>query len=206
MGILFSLICLLALAASINAHPTSPRFVVPKDTAATGPIPRLIVYVQTFHVNGDSNTPLSLLPLQDAGTTHVIFAMTHLNDDPGDIHLNDNPYNASIFDQAWSDARQLQAAGIKVLATMGGAGDGSYSHLADNVRPASTISITFSEVDFAYYRDLLYSLTPIMTLFETSSSNIISMASTLILRSRLTCLRRCSSSTPSTMIWDLISS
>ncbi|KAH8812388.1 glycoside hydrolase family 18 protein, partial [Xylogone sp. PMI_703] len=126
MGILSSLTSLLALTAAIDARS------VTKDVAVTGPTPRLIVYVQTFHVNGDQNTPLSLLPLIDAGITHVIFAMTHLNDAPGDIHLNDNPYNASIFDQAWSDAKQLQAAGVKVLATMGGAGDGSYSHLASN--------------------------------------------------------------------------
>jgi hypothetical protein len=137
MAIFSTLVSLLALAAGIGAL-SAPRSIVTKDVAVTGPTPRLIVYVQTFHVNGNSNTtPLSLLPLKDdnTGITHVIFAMTHLNSAPGDIHLNDNPYNASIFDQAWSDAKQLQAAGIKVMATMGGAGDGSYNNLASNVSP-----------------------------------------------------------------------
>jgi hypothetical protein len=134
MAILPVLVSLLALTAGVDAHFKTPRSV---DVAATGPTPRLIVYVQTFHVNGDSNTPLSLLPLRDdkTGITHVIFAMTHLNSAPGDIHLNDNRYDAPMFDSAWSDAKQLQAAGIKVMATMGGAGDGSYNHLATNVSP-----------------------------------------------------------------------
>jgi len=109
--------------------------------AVTGPTPKLVMYVQTFHINGDSNMPLSLLPLinESTGITHVIFAMTHLNSAPGDIHLNDNPYNASIFDSAWSDAKQLQAAGIKLMATMGGSGDGSYSQLASDVSLFSSL-------------------------------------------------------------------
>ena len=144
MAIFSSLVSLLALTAGIDALKAAPRSIVSRDVATTGPTPRLIVYVQTFHVNGDSNTPLSLLPLADdnTGITHVIFAMTHLNSDPGDIHLNDNPYNASIFDSAWSDAKQLQAAGIKLMATMGGAGDGSYNNLASDVspKPSPTLS------------------------------------------------------------------
>lgn len=140
MAIFSNLVSLLALSAGIDALST-PRPIVTKDVAATGPTPRLIVYVQTFHVNGDSNTPLSLLPLKDAGITHVIFAMTHLNSAPGDIHLNDNPYDAPIFDQAWSDAKQLQAAGIKVMATMGGAGDTSANRLASDVSLAPSTSL-----------------------------------------------------------------
>jgi hypothetical protein len=135
MAILPLLVSLLALTVGIDAHVNSPRSVVTRDTSITGPTPRVIVYVQTFHVNGNDGENLSLLPLltDNTGITHVIFAMTHLNSEPGDIHLNDNPYNASIFDQAWSDAKQLQAGGIKVMATMGGAGDGSYDNLASNV-------------------------------------------------------------------------
>jgi hypothetical protein len=136
MAILSLLVSLLSLTAGIDAHVRGPRSVATPNFSATGPTPRLIMYVQTFHVDGDSNTPLSLLPLKDdkTGITHVIFAMTHLNSDPGDIHLNDDPYNSTVFDQAWDDAKKLQEAGIKVMATMGGAGDGSYSNLASNVR------------------------------------------------------------------------
>jgi hypothetical protein len=134
MAILSLLVSLLSLTAGIDAHLKAPHSVVTRDLSATTQTPRLIVYVQTFHVDGDTNKPLSLLPLKDkTGITHVIFAMTHLNSEPGDIHLNDNPYNASIFDSAWRDAKKLQAAGIKVMATMGGGGDGSYNLLASNV-------------------------------------------------------------------------
>jgi hypothetical protein len=150
MAILSNLVSLLALSVGINAFKAgSPRTVVTKDVAATGSTPRLIVYVQTFHVNGDSNTPLSLLPLKDdnTGITHVIFAMTHLNSNPGDIHLNDNAYTDPVFDQAWSDAAQLQAAGIKVMATMGGAGDGSYSNLASNVSPRGFLALFAKTVE-----------------------------------------------------------
>jgi hypothetical protein len=141
MAILSLLVSLLALTVGIDAHVKSPRSVVTRETSITGPTPRVIVYVQTFTVNGDSSENLSLLPLltENTGVTHVIFAMTHLNSVPGDIHLNDNPYNASVFDEAWSDAKQLQAGGIKVMATMGGAGDDSYTTLASNVSLIFTI-------------------------------------------------------------------
>lgn len=136
MAFLSVLVSLLSLTAGITALK-SPRSVIARDVAATAAssTPRLIVYVQTFHVNGNSNENLSLLPLaeENTGITHVIFAMTHLNSVPDDIHLNDNPYNSSVFDQAWSDAKQLQAAGIKVMACMGGADDGSYDALATDV-------------------------------------------------------------------------
>jgi hypothetical protein len=59
--------------------------------------------------------------------------MTHFNGAPGNIHLNDDPYNSSIYTQAWEDAKVLQANGIKILACMGGYGDGSYNTLANDV-------------------------------------------------------------------------
>jgi len=132
----FLLPLLLSFLALSNASP-SPLWVQypARAAAATTPTPKLVQYVQTFHVNGDPNTPLSILPLlnESTGVTHVIFAMTHLNSAPGDIHLNDDPYNSTIFAQAWAEGKQLQAAGIKLMATMGGAGDGSYANLASNV-------------------------------------------------------------------------
>jgi len=97
---------------------------------ADSPTPRLAMYVQTFH--DEDGNPLSLLPLQGTGITHVILASLHLNGSPGDIHLNDDPPNSTVFDQAWSDCATLQANGIKVMAMMGGAGDGSYNDLADD--------------------------------------------------------------------------
>jgi hypothetical protein len=132
---------LAAFTTTISAVP-SPLWIEysQRDAAATTPVPKLVVYVQTFHVNGNPNTPLSILPLlnDNTGVTHVIFAMTHLNSAPGDIHLNDDPYNSTVFAQAWSEGAQLQAAGIKLMVCIGGAGDGSFSHLeADVCGPCS---------------------------------------------------------------------
>lgn len=130
MAFLSMIVSLLALVVGIDA------VVAAREVPLTGPTPRLLVYVQTFHVNdGNSSTPLSLLPLRDehTGITHVIFAMTHLSTTPGIITMNDNSYDAPMFDSAWSDAKQLQAAGIKVMACLGGAGDISYDNLAANV-------------------------------------------------------------------------
>ena len=92
--------------------------------------PRLVTYVQTFH--DKNNQPLSLLPLlnEKTGVTHVILASLHLNDGPGNIALNDNPPNSSIFDQVWSDVKTLQQNGIKVMALLGGAAQGSYQRLS----------------------------------------------------------------------------
>ena len=132
----------LSLLCSLLSLPSSRalwvNYTVPAapTASAVSATQRLVQYVQTEHVNGGSVT-LSLLPLltEDTGVTHIIFAMTHLNPTPGDIHLNDDPPNSTIYTEAWSDAKQLQAAGVKIMITMGGYGDGSYSRLASNVCP-----------------------------------------------------------------------
>lgn len=129
------------------------------NTSVGTTTPRLLAYVQTFHENGNTSKPLSLLPLlnEDTGITHVILAMTHLNTIPGEIHLNDNPYNSTIYDQTWSEVKKLQAAGVKVMVTMGGYGDGSYNHLATNVSSPFIPSIFHTNtLQFtAYYQPLL---------------------------------------------------
>lgn len=91
-------------------------------------LPRIICYYQTHYQNGQF---VSLLPLlsNDAGATHVILAAIHLNELPGDVTLNDDPYTAAKYAPLWEEKWILQNAGIKVLGMLGGAHVGSYSAL-----------------------------------------------------------------------------
>ena len=119
-----------AAFAFINSAFTLPTVellsrgnVSPKDA-----VPRLIQYVQTFHPENNDNGHLSLLPLlqEDTGITHVILAALHVNGPDGNITLNDDSPNSTIYDRTWSEAATLQENGVKVMVMMGGAAQGSY--------------------------------------------------------------------------------
>src|ERR1700735_277943 len=91
--------------------------------------PRIICYYQTDHLqNGDF---VSLIPLisEATGVTHVILAAIHLNEGPGNIHLNDDPPTHPKFTALWEEVTTLQNAGIKVLGMLGGAAAGSFARL-----------------------------------------------------------------------------
>jgi chitinase len=91
--------------------------------------PRIICYYQTHHLqNGDF---VSLIPLisEATGVTHVILAAIHLNEGPGNIHLNDDPPTHPKFTALWEEVTTLQNAGIKVLGMLGGAAAGSFARL-----------------------------------------------------------------------------
>ncbi|KAE9372624.1 glycoside hydrolase family 18 protein [Stipitochalara longipes BDJ] len=92
-------------------------------------VPRLVVYVQTFTTK--DNRPLSLLPLLENHTrvTHVILASVHLHETPGEIRLNDDPFDARNFEEMWKEIKTLQDAGIKVSILLGGAAAGTYKNL-----------------------------------------------------------------------------
>ncbi|KAI1337821.1 glycoside hydrolase superfamily [Xylariaceae sp. FL0016] len=95
---------------------------------------RVVIYYQTTNTNGTAEDHVSLLPLVDAdassvSATHVLIAAVHVIDGDGGIHLNDYPPGDAIFDQVWSDAAALQAAGIKVMAMVGGAAAGTWERL-----------------------------------------------------------------------------
>ena len=87
------------------------------------------MYVQTFHTT--SGGRLSLLPLvqQKTQVTHILLAALHVNDSPGDINLNDDNPNSTIWDTVWSEAARLQSQGVKVMMMLGGAAPGSYPRL-----------------------------------------------------------------------------
>lgn len=91
--------------------------------------PRLVMYVQTFTTK--DNKPLSLLPLleQQTRVTNVILASVHLHSTPGEIRLNDDPFDAQKYEQVWKEVAILQKAGIKVSMLLGGAARGTYKNL-----------------------------------------------------------------------------
>ena len=109
--------------------PTADLVSSGKALPQTGGVPRLIQYVQTFHPENNENGHLSLLPLlsQKTGITHVILAALHINGPNGDITLNDDSPNSTIYDKTWSEVTTLQSNGVKVMVMMGGAATGSYN-------------------------------------------------------------------------------
>ncbi|KAI8634667.1 glycoside hydrolase superfamily [Xylariaceae sp. FL1651] len=92
---------------------------------------RVVIYYQTGL--GTNTNHVSLLPLIQAeptiSVTHVLIAALHVIDDDTGLHLNDNPPNDPIFDTMWSEAAQLQAAGVKIMCMIGGAAVGSWERL-----------------------------------------------------------------------------
>jgi len=99
-------------------------------TATAAAPPRLVAYIQTFRsVDGG---PLSLLPLlnEHTGVTHILLSAVHLNDQPGDITLNEHHPNDTMYDTLWSEVKQLQAGGIKVMMMLGGAARGTFQRLS----------------------------------------------------------------------------
>lgn len=95
---------------------------------------RVVVYYQTTHYNGSTTNEVSLLPLVEAesavSATHVLIGAIHIVDEAdGWVRLNDYTPDNAIFDHVWTDAAALQAAGVTVMAMVGGAAAGSWSRL-----------------------------------------------------------------------------
>lgn len=95
---------------------------------------RVVVYYQTTNYNGSAASEVSLLPLiqaeSEVSVTHVLIGAIHIVDEAdGWIRLNDYTPDNAIFDHVWSDSASLQAAGVTVMAMVGGAAAGSWSRL-----------------------------------------------------------------------------
>jgi len=54
----------------------------------------------------------------------------HLNEQPGDITLNEHHPNDTMYDTLWSEVKQLQDGGIKVMMMLGGAARGTFERLS----------------------------------------------------------------------------
>lgn len=102
---------------------------------------RLVMYVQTFTT--PHGEPLSLLPLLHHRTkvTHVILASIHLHEKPGEIRLNDDPFDSSKWGRIWQEVRILQVRGIKVMGLLGGAAGGTYKNLNGTEKEVSFQSL-----------------------------------------------------------------
>jgi hypothetical protein len=112
------------------------------DAATAAAPPRLVAYIQTFRsVDGG---PLSLLPLlnENTGVTHILLSAVHLNEQPGDITLNEHHPNDTMYDTLWSEVKQLQAGGIKVMMMLGGAARGTFERLSGDDASVSIKSPT----------------------------------------------------------------
>ncbi|OAA71496.1 chitinase 3 [Cordyceps fumosorosea ARSEF 2679] len=102
----------------------------PLPPRPTDGLPRLITYYQTLH--DDHGKPISILPLitqPGIAVTHVILAALHVNEDPDALTLNDHSPDDPRHQTAWAELRVLQAAGVRVLALLGGAAKGTYERL-----------------------------------------------------------------------------
>jgi hypothetical protein len=108
--------------------------------ATPSSIPRLVIYVQTFTT--PDNEPLSLLPLLEHETkvTHIILAAIHLQSEPGNITLNNDPFESPIYENIWEEVKTLQENGIKVMALLGGAANGTYGMLNGTDEEVSYLS------------------------------------------------------------------
>jgi hypothetical protein len=96
---------------------------------------RVVVYHQTHHLG--NGTPVSTTPLitQQSGVTHLIIGAVHLNETSGTgLTLNDDKPEDQRYGQLWSEVPALQAAGIKVMAMLGGAAKGTYARLDAHAR------------------------------------------------------------------------
>lgn len=128
---------LLGLAAAL---PSESSTALEKRADPYNP-PRNVIYVQTFRTT--SGGKLSLLPLiqQKTQVTHIYLSALHINANPGDINLNDDNPNSTVYDTIWQEAAQLQSSGVKVMMMMGGAAPGSYPRLCSGPNGALVSTI-----------------------------------------------------------------
>ncbi|KAL8965197.1 MAG: hypothetical protein Q9183_003978 [Haloplaca sp. 2 TL-2023] len=117
--------------------PPTVRRSTPPPSSDSDPDPsfqsRVILYHQTHH-SPSTGLPISLLSLLTEAAdyvpiTHLILAAVHLNTPPGNIHLNNHPPSEPHNNQLWEDVSTLQEVGIKILAMLGGAAQGTFTRL-----------------------------------------------------------------------------
>lgn len=90
---------------------------------------RVICYHQTLLPNGGPYVSLMPLLSNHTGITHCIIAAIHLNGEPGDITLNDDPPDSPKHAPLWDEVPLLQQGGVKVMGMLGGAAQGSFQRL-----------------------------------------------------------------------------
>jgi hypothetical protein len=136
----------LALFSLATALPTIQDV---SSRQASSPTSRSVMYIQTFRTT--SGGKLSILPLvqQQTGITHIYLSALHVNSQPGDINLNDNNPNETMWDTLWQEAAQLQQSGVKVMMMLGGAAPGSYPRLCSGSN-GGIVSLAFNVAHVLY--------------------------------------------------------
>lgn len=90
---------------------------------------RVILYHQTLLPNSGPYVPMKPLLSNNTGITHVIIAAIHINGEPGDITLNDDPPDSPKHDPLWNEVPLLKQGGVKIMGMLGGAAQGSFQRL-----------------------------------------------------------------------------
>ncbi|EXJ60761.1 chitinase [Cladophialophora yegresii CBS 114405] len=116
--------------------------------------PRIVCYQQTYHHNDDEYCSLLPLLTNPSGITHVILAALHVNWDPGNVTLNDDPSTHTKYTQLWDEVLVLQDSGIKVLGMLGGAARGTFARL-DYSESRTDVPLARFEAYYIPLRDLI---------------------------------------------------
>lgn len=90
---------------------------------------RVVLYHQTLIPGAGPYVPMMPLVENNTGVTHVILAAIHINDQPGNITLNNDPPDNPKYDPLWAEVPQVQEAGLQVMGMLGGAAPGSFTRL-----------------------------------------------------------------------------
>ena len=136
----------LASPLTLQMPPTDPH----AELLPFNQGPRLVFYHQTTH--DPSGNAISIIPLiaKGTGVTHVYVAAIHLNDEPGNITLNDHPPSHPRYNQLWGEVRWLQGPGVKVMGMLGGAAKGTYARLSgseEKVQPQPKVLLLSPKTD-----------------------------------------------------------
>lgn len=140
----------LSLIISLFWAITTAAPLSPTAKGTRPPLPRLVLYYQTTH--DPLGRPISLLPLihtQHIALTHLIVGAIHLHANHT-LHLNDHAPHHPLFHTLWTETRILQSAGVKVLAMVGGAAQGSFARSTLDARDPHTF-----ERSYALLRDIV---------------------------------------------------
>lgn|GEM_PF-1925973 len=113
----------LTAAAGLAATTAAPALAAAPDDH------RIVMYYQTHYYSDGSFVSLKPLVDQGTGITDIVVGAIHINDTPGDLHLNDYVPSAPYFDPVWADLDYVKAHGVRVLGMLGGAAPGTFTRL-----------------------------------------------------------------------------
>ena len=78
--------------------------------------------------------------------THIFLAAFHVMDNGYGLQLNDDHPGDPKYDTMWSEAKKLQAAGVRVMGMIGGAGGNSYGSTTLDAADNSTFEAAYAQL------------------------------------------------------------